>query len=117
MSGAAFWKMPPYVVSKAIKTREELVLIIGLGLSVEVWDIDMNTIRTCHPTSLVRTKGGELIAWQKGGSEYLQWYNIPDPTFRLERHNFYSQYLFNTREDATEALDRYQMNIKECLFQ
>ena len=98
----------------AITTEEELKLIIILGLSVECWDVDMNTIKTRFPTRLIKGQWGLIIQFRAEAEQYAKWFGLDDPTYKAievltsipdkEIHHAYAAlYMFNQREEALAA--------------
>lgn len=101
----------------AITDHEALKVIIVLGLPVEVWDVDMNTIRERFPTAITPGHRGEIIQFKDGMGQYSKWYGFNDPTYNATEVLWSSPdeiinraealqpsiYMFNTRDEAVRA--------------
>lgn len=108
-----------YPPKGAITLLEDLNTIIVLGLSVEIWDMDMNKIVKDYPTGIEKTgRGLILISKERDFTKYyLRWFGFDDPSYDalsvvqsvddelLNKINVHpaSLYMFNTKEEAVAA--------------
>lgn len=110
----------------AIRNEDDLKVIIVLGLSIEVWDLDMNTIRTRYPIGIGPGITGKIIHFKNGIGQYLKWYGFSDPTYKMAQVILSSEdkdfekalsytasiYMFNNREEAVVAQAAYTAYLK-----
>lgn len=100
----------------AITKVEDLEVIIILGLPVEHWDVDMNTIRERYPTAIKAGQRGLIIDYKDGMGQYAKWHGFNDPTYNVNEVLASmsddeldkavapaSMYIFNTRTEAVAA--------------
>jgi hypothetical protein len=113
--------MKPPHPKGAILDLEDLQNLMILQFPVEVWDVDMNTIRERQPTAIHQGIHGLILDFKDGRGEYLKWYGFPDPTYSplgvsctlsdedidKAQADFAIMYMFNTREEATAAQKAY----------
>lgn len=87
----------------AILTRKALENIIILGLPVYLWHVDDGIISEKTPLRIVPTVYGGHIHFDLS-SRYLRDVGIPDPTVINIRSWHYTDWMFNTREEAVQAM-------------
>lgn len=106
----------------AILDTDDLKVIIILGLSVWIWDVDMNQVFDDTPVSIKQGSKGALISFKMGEDQYMKWFGIEDPTYNATEvlwslpddqiskaeAEYASMYMFNTSEEANGARDEYR---------